>query len=121
MNVELETTFKQIAAQFVEKQADLKALEQQRKAAGLRLDDFIKREAAAKVALQQVNAALDQANKELSQARREAAKIKADAIAEGNAIVAAKRKEADGFLRGVMSAVQAAASLIKKTTPTTGE
>jgi hypothetical protein len=56
---------------------------------------------------------LDQATKELSQARRDTAKVRVDAIAERDRILQEAHVEADGFLRGVQSAVAAAASMIK--------
>jgi hypothetical protein len=114
MNIELEQTFKQLAAQFVEKQADLAALEQQRRAAGLRLDDALKRESEAQVALRKVTAALDSANKDLAQAKRDATKIRSDAAAERDRILAQAHDQASGYLQAVQSAITAAASTLKR-------
>jgi hypothetical protein len=110
----IEDSFGRLKFEYDRKLAEIKALAAQQKASAQRLDDFLKREAAAKTALQQVSAALDQANKELAQARGDASKVKSEAAAEREAILAGAHIEADGFLRGVTSAVAAAASLVKR-------
>jgi hypothetical protein len=114
MNIELEQTFKQLAAQFVEKQAELTVLKSQQKASALRLDDVLRREAETQATLRNILGEVDKARKGLAQAKRDAAKIRADAEADADRIRQQSRDEAEGFLQGVQSAVAAAASVIKK-------
>jgi hypothetical protein len=109
----IEDTFGRLKFEFDQKTAEIKALATQQKASADRLDDFLTREGEAKAAWQKASTALDQANKELTQAKRDAAKIISDARADADRIRSEAHVAADGFLRGVQSAVQAAASLIK--------
>jgi hypothetical protein len=96
------------------KLAEIKALEAQRQASALRLDDAVKKEAEAQVALRKVTEAFDEASKALTQAKRTAAKILADAAAERDRILQQANERAEGFLRGIQSAIAAAASVIKE-------
>jgi F0F1-type ATP synthase membrane subunit b/b' len=107
MNIELETTFKQLAAQFVEKQADLRALETQRRASGQRLDDAVKREAEAQTALRKVTEQLESARKELSNAGRSAKQLISDSQARAEQIIAAAHDQAQKYLADVYTAVAA--------------
>jgi hypothetical protein len=108
----ISDSFAKLKFEWDKKSADLTALEVRRHAAEQRLQDNLRRESESREALKITTDQFAAARRDLAEATRSAAKIKADAIAEGNAIVAAKHIEADGFLRGIMSAVQAAASLI---------
>jgi hypothetical protein len=114
MSTTVEDSFARLQLEFTQKQAEIRALGVQQNAAAQRLDDNLRREAESQVALKEVGKALDEARKDLAQARRDAAKILAAARADANRIQSEAHVAADGFLRGVTSAVQAAASLIPK-------
>jgi hypothetical protein len=109
----IEDSFAKLKFEFDQKSADIKALETQRQASQQRLDDNLRREAQSQVALKRVNEQLAQASKDLSQSKRDATKVLSDANADADRIRAKARDEAQGFLDGIRSAVQAAASLIK--------
>ena len=109
----IEDSFAKLQFEANQKLAEIKSLETQRQASQQRLDDNLRREAEAQVALQKVSATLDQASKQLTQAKRDATKIISDARADADRIRQQSRDEAQGFLQGVRSAVAAAATMIK--------
>jgi hypothetical protein len=112
--LDVEQTFKGLAREFVEKQAELTALASQQKASAARLDDFLAKESAAQAALRRVNGELDEARAALAQARRDAAKIREAAVAERDRILAQAHDQASGYLQAVQGAITAAASTIPK-------
>jgi hypothetical protein len=109
----IEDSFAKLKFEFDQKTSEIRALETQRRAAEQRLADNIRRESESQVALKRVSEQLAQASKDLSQAKRNAAKVLSDASTDADRIRAKARDEAQGFLDGIRSAVQAAASLIK--------
>jgi hypothetical protein len=110
-NIELEQTFKQLAAQFVEKQADLQALETKRHASAQRLEDELKKETELRASNKKLYAELDQKRKELSKIGRDTAKATAAAAAERDHIQS-ERQEAKKVLQEVQTTLTTFGNLI---------
>jgi F0F1-type ATP synthase membrane subunit b/b' len=110
----IEDSFAKLKFEWDQKSADIAALESQRRASGQRLDDALKKESEAQMALRRVTEQLDQARKELGTAGRTASKILSDANAKRDRILSEAREEAEDFLKNVRSAVAAAAAMIKQ-------
>jgi hypothetical protein len=108
----IEDSFAKLQFEANQKLAEIKALATQQQASAQRLDDALKHEAEAQVALKKTNAALDQANKELSQARRDAAKIKSDLATERD-LIRAERQELEQTKEDLHTVLTNAATLIK--------
>jgi chromosome segregation ATPase len=108
--VDVEATFKNLAAEFVAKQSEIKALEATRLASQQRLDDMLRREAEAQVALRKVFDELSAARAELDNARREATKVMAAATARADRVLAEARDQAADYLDSIQAAINAAAT-----------
>jgi hypothetical protein len=110
----IEDTLAKLVSEFNAKAAELRALDSERHASQQRLDDCLKKEAAAQVALQQVTATLDKANKDLAEARRAADQIRSKAAAERDRILSSAHQEAARIVEEAERAVADAANLIRR-------
>jgi hypothetical protein len=110
----IEDSFAKLKFEWDQKSADIAALEVQRRAAGLRLDDALKREAEAQAALKRVTAELEAARKHLSDAGRAADKVMREATQARDHILFDAHQEAEEFLKNIRSAVATAATMIKQ-------
>jgi hypothetical protein len=110
----IEDSFGRLKFEYERKMAEMRALESQRFASQQRLDQALKQEASAQVALRKVNGEFATASKNLSQAKRDARQAIADAEARRDRILAQAHDQARAFLEAVTTAIQAAASVIPK-------
>jgi hypothetical protein len=109
----IEDTFAKLKFEHEQKLSEIRATDTQLRASQQRLDDALKHEAEAQVALRKVTAELDSARKELSQTGRTAKQLISDAQARAAQIITDAHDEAEKFLQQVQTAVAAAATLIK--------
>jgi hypothetical protein len=106
---DIEATFRSLAAQFVEKNSELKALAAEHNAAHQRLAELLKREAEAQLSFKKSMAAMQDATKRLEEARRNAVKTINDAEVKADQIIAKGRDRAAEIVEDVSNQLAAIA------------
>lgn len=97
-----------------DEQAKYQALQTNIRASELRLDDFVKQEAAAQLKFQKVSAELEQAVQDRDQALRDAAAIRSTALGERDRILAEAHREAADRVEDAELAVAVARDALGK-------